>query len=699
MKKGFTLIELIAVVTILGIIAIIAIPSVDKAIKDSKNRMYELQVSNIEDGAESWATDNVLLLPDEEGETITITLAQLKVGGYVTEDIKNPLTNELFSNDMEIVITRYSNSYIYELDTASGTEGNTELPTGPTIILNGSSIVYVEIGGTYTELGATGQNSDGSTNNDIDIVIKSNNTNVDNVETDRLGQYKIYYVIEEGDETATIIRTVIVRDTTPPELTIPDNVRITPSEVASFDLMEGVSATDNSGDSVTIMKSGNISIIPGTYTITYTAIDSKDNKTVKTRTVSVGAYTDTILNGSDPVLEDGMIPIIYDETNAVWVKADINDTWYDYEQQWWSNVVLVTEDSRSGYQSAASGTTINEADILAYLVWIPRYEYETITSDVATEIKINFISENKRTASSNYIIHPAFTFDGKNVAGIWVGKFETSTDVTSTCYTSPSTDNCLDVNPMIVPNVSSLRNQIVSTMFTTIQKMNSVTYGLTTGDAHMIKNTEWGAVAYLSQSIYGKYGNSMYTGDNKEIYQNKSASFITGSSNGTPGTSTTNTQCSYNDITNRGSGTGACGAGASTTGNIYGIYDMSGGAWDYVMGVMYNSDNTSLNVSLSGFISGTSGIDSVSFSKYVDKYNYGTTYNDSAAYARALTGDATTETKGWYSDIAYFVGSDSSSFVRGGYCSHNTSAGVFGFSRYNGSSDYRLSSRAVYVNP
>ena len=30
-------------------------------------------------------------------------------------------------------------------------------------------------------------------------------------------------------------------------------------------------------------------------------------------------------------------------------------------------------------------------------------------------------------------------------------------------------------------------------------------------DIHLIKNSEWGAVAYLSKSKYGKFGNSMYT--------------------------------------------------------------------------------------------------------------------------------------------------------------------------------------------
>ena len=36
-------------------------------------------------------------------------------------------------------------------------------------------------------------------------------------------------------------------------------------------------------------------------------------------------------------------------------------------------------------------------------------------------------------------------------------------------------------------------------------------------DIHIIKNSEWGAVAYLYHSKYGKYGNSLYSGANKEI--------------------------------------------------------------------------------------------------------------------------------------------------------------------------------------
>ncbi len=90
-------------------------------------------------------------------------------------------------------------------------------------------------------------------------------------------------------------------------------------------------------------------------------------------------------------------------------------------------------------------------------------------------------------------------------------------------------------------------------------------------ESRAMKNSEWAAVAYLSQSKYGKLGNKDYSGTNKEIYQNKSDQFITGCSYGAPSNGNTDFGCQYTyDI--KGSGTGA-----STTGTIYGIYDMSGG--------------------------------------------------------------------------------------------------------------------------
>ena len=105
-------------------------------------------------------------------------------------------------------------------------------------------------------------------------------------------------------------------------------------------------------------------------------------------------------------------------------------------------------------------------------------------------------------------------------------------------------------------------------------------------NSHSMRNDEWGAVAYLSQSAYGKLGNVNFIGTDKEIYQNKSNQFITGCSYGSPSNGNTDYGCqyTYDDNTRDESGVSGKGVGASTTGTIYGVYDMSGGAWEYVMG-------------------------------------------------------------------------------------------------------------------
>ena len=134
--------------------------------------------------------------------------------------------------------------------------------------------------------------------------------------------------------------------------------------------------------------------------------------------------------------------------------------------------------------------------------------------------------------------------------------------------------------------------------------------------------------------------------------------------------------------------------GQSTTGNIYGVYDMSGGAWEYVMGNMVNSSGS--------FYASSSGFSSAPDIKYYDKYTYDGSSHIS--HGRGKLGDATKETLttfgsnqgGWYSDYAYFVHSSISWFIRGGNIYYGSPAGVFCFDRFDGSSgDY--STRAVLI--
>ena len=382
-----------------------------------------------------------------------------------------------------------------------------------------------------------------------------------------------------------------------------------------------------------------------------------------------------------PVLASGMIPVYY--SGGSWKKADSTNSnstyqWYDYDTQKWANAVVIADEevsigttARDYYMNASVGTNIDETSILAYYVWIPRYKYQLFNVDSTTmdpiEIQVEFEdgTPTKSTGTSNgeWLTHPAFTLGTDELEGIWVGKFSTTGDATT---------------PTIRPNLAALTEQNVSTQFTTSQKFGTTTYLTSTGasqvDAHMMKNIEWGAVAYLKQSKYGL--------GTTDIGINNNSNYKTGC--GSTAGSAYSTTCNAYNTTD--------GMLASTTGNITGVYDMSAAMGTYVMGVMKTSNGTALTYSSSGFTTSTLPFNS----KYVDQYEYGTTYSDQTAYNRRILGDATGEVHGWYDDTEFFVYSDYPWFIRGLSSSGNpTFAGVFAFDRGDGEPAPVLAFRSV----
>ena len=202
----------------------------------------------------------------------------------------------------------------------------------------------------------------------------------------------------------------------------------------------------------------------------------------------------------------------------------------------------------------------------------------------------------------------------------------------------------------------------------------STTYSIN-GNSHMMKNMEWGAVAYLSYSKYGI---------NEEVGINNNSNYITGC--GAPAGSNLSSNCNAYNTTN--------GMLASTTGSIYGVYDISGGAWEYLMGNMVNSSGN--------FYSSIAGFSTVPDSKYYDKYTNGTSHT---THGRGKLGDATKEilktfgsnSGGWYSDYANFPNSVYSWFNRGGSYSDGANAGVFNFYS-NGGDALSYSSTRIVLN-
>ena len=428
-------------------------------------------------------------------------------------------------------------------------------------------------------------------------------------------------------------------------------------------------------------------------------------------------YTNLDTSGANtPDLVDGLIPVMYD--GSKWVKADSkneNSTyqWYDYDNKLWANAILVTDTNRTTYQNASAGTTITESDILAYYVWIPRYKYKVWNKNKVigtnsynsyyTQIDVVFENEKESTgtisctysyaepsssanspnetctgSNGDYYTHPAFTFGSDKLRGFWMGKFEISSSNPSANY-GGAYSTTLTVR--ILPNVTSWRYNTISNFFTVIQNMqtSSNIYGLSTSrantDSHMITNMEWGAVAYLTHSKYGRGVN----GSSTEVSIN---------GYGDTGYGTTTTGCgpissgstSYSTTCNAYNTT--LGMSASTTNNITGIYDMSGGALELVMSnVSSATGNYVFKTDVSGF---SSDWYTTSTAKYVTIYATGNelynNYNNQTAYNRSRLGDATGEvvlsTGGWYDD-AIQLNRYEAWLMRGGEFSRGSNAGIF----------------------
>lgn len=103
-KNGFTFIEILGVITLLAILSVIVLIVVDKNLKDSKNILNDVQISNIKSAASMWRTDHIELIPDNG--YYVISLGELIDLGYIDDVIDSESGN---SFDRGIMINVYLN--------------------------------------------------------------------------------------------------------------------------------------------------------------------------------------------------------------------------------------------------------------------------------------------------------------------------------------------------------------------------------------------------------------------------------------------------------------------------------------------------------------------------------------------------------------------------------------------------------------
>ena len=216
------------------------------------------------------------------------------------------------------------------------------------------------------------------------------------------------------------------------------------------------------------------------------------------------------------------------------------------------------------YINSGVDTVIDYDDVNMHMVWIPRYKYrvwnilgnnENSYDAFTSGIDIVFENGNKTTGevscqnnacivngefvtisdNGKYYTHPAF---GDNLTGFWVSKYELSTD-SKDCNDNNKAGCAVSTLPIQSKEGNTVwRNNYLTNYYKAVDGTNY----------NIIKNTEWGAITYLAHSKYGVCSNNTC----KEI--NGSTSYVSGSN--------------LND---------------TTTGNNYGVFDMAGGATEYML--------------------------------------------------------------------------------------------------------------------
>ncbi len=240
----------------------------------------------------------------------------------------------------------------------------------------------------------------------------------------------------------------------------------------------------------------------------------------------------------------------------------------------------------------------------SYWVWIPRYKYKITEQPTeagpnnAGKIEIEFIPRTDQmgangytteanedgeiltTDSNGYIIHPAFengSSTGKNneyangewnseLPGFWVAKYEMSAE-------DEKGKNIL--HPGNVVASDNVRMVSKAGKYSWVETyigqayQNCINYDKSK-NSHLTKASEWGAVAYLAHSQYGRNRNELYMNNTYYSYPGIRTGISTGLKefNG----DFEATEYAHNT---------QIGMLASTTGNIYGVYDMNGGGGEW----------------------------------------------------------------------------------------------------------------------
>ena len=469
-------------------------------------------------------------------------------------------------------------------------------------------------------------------------------------------------------------------------------------------------------------------------------------------------------NVNKPDLMSGMSAIKFTEpTDSTEGKDEkVSDSskndWYNYSEKKWANAQ--TEDGSMWVWIPRYAYKINKSNQTFDVVFLVGTTDNYYDKDGKLQTAKRQTSETDiPDATKDYVVHPAFTNESnigyvnggwkKELTGIWVSKFEAGyaggnnnadkvdsnvnySQSTSWVWSgeagtsSDSSQPARNFYEVYGSKTTAIKYPTFQGLTYSMNYINhsdafSISRALTDGnniyklsnketDSHLIKNSEWGAVSYLGQSQYGLNGTNIRI-NNLTLNNSKPTIYaVTGYAAKTlqDGDTKLEDASPVSSTDKVYKWTEKDGQTASCTGTIYGIYDMSGGAWERSAAIV-NNGNDNLNTYGKAIMN---ALNNGKSSEYVTVYPKGETSGQSlddaskSNYAAntKIYGDAIRETSTaglgqtlWYSDYSYFAGLYGPFFVRGGASWYRSGAGLFSFYRLVGNSGYGNGFRSVLV--
>ena len=134
-NQGFTMVELLAVIVILGILSVMAILGVSSLINKAHSEQKIQQDKTLKMAAESYIQANKSLAPKSIGESVEISISDLKDARYIKEDILNSKGESCMKESYVRVYKLSKSEYTYTSYLYCGEEErpeSTEVPV-PTV--------------------------------------------------------------------------------------------------------------------------------------------------------------------------------------------------------------------------------------------------------------------------------------------------------------------------------------------------------------------------------------------------------------------------------------------------------------------------------------------------------------------------------------------------------------------------------------